>query len=220
MAKKTILSLLGTAALAFLSTAPFASAATENYIVSGNRWVDTSGAYINAHGAGLIFDSSDNLWYWVGEYKGSGNGFQGFSLYSSSDLINWDSHGLIVPPSSDLPFQVGERPKLIKNASTGEYVLWFHADSSNYSLAKVGVCYCGQGYGAVHLPIGRVFSPLGMESRDMNVYVDTFSSGNRGTSFLRPMECRGGDREDDERLQERHLARFHDPIEIGRLWRV
>ncbi|TKY86637.1 hypothetical protein EX895_004276 [Sporisorium graminicola] len=158
-------------ALTFTSTL-----AAENYIVSGDRWRDTSGAYINAHGAGLIHDSADNLWYWVGEYKNSGNGFQGFALYSSSDLINWDSHGLIVPPSSSLPFQVGERPKLIKNPSTGEYVLWFHADSSNYSLAKVGVCYANSVTGPYTCPENGVFSPLGMESRDMNVYVDTYNN--------------------------------------------
>ncbi|EST05636.1 Glycoside hydrolase, family 43 [Kalmanozyma brasiliensis GHG001] len=147
-----------------------ATYAAENYIVSGDRWRDTSGAYINAHGAGLLYSSS--LWYWVGENKNSGNGFQGFSLYSSSDLINWDSHGLIVPPNSSLPFQVGERPKLIQNPSTGEFVLWFHADSSNYSLAKVGVCYATDVTGPYTCPEEGVFSPLGMESRDMNVYVD------------------------------------------------
>jgi hypothetical protein len=144
---------------------------SEKYIVSGDRWHDTAGNYINAHGAGLIHDS-DGKWYWVGEYKNSGNGFQGFSLYSSSDLVNWDSHGLVVPPSSSLPFQVGERPKLIKNPTTGEYVLWFHADSSNYSLAKVGVCYASSVTGPYTCPQEGVFSPLGMESRDMNVYVD------------------------------------------------
>lgn len=174
--KLTLWTTLGALALSLFSGLSTVSA-RENYIVSGDRWRDTSGAYINAHGAGLIQDG--NLWYWVGEYKNSGNGFQGFSLYSSSDLINWDSHGLIVPPSSSLPFQVGERPKLIKNPSTGEYVLWFHADSSNYSLAKVGVCYSDTVTGPYTCPTNGVFSPLGMESRDMNVYVDTHNN-NQG----------------------------------------
>ncbi|KAJ1033080.1 hypothetical protein NDA16_000359 [Ustilago loliicola] len=153
--------------------------AAEKYIVSGDRWHDTSNNLINAHGAGIIHDPSSSLWYWVGEYKNSANGFQGFSLYSSADLINWDSHGLIVPPSSSLPFQVGERPKLIKNPTTGEYILRFHADSSNYSLAKVGVCYADTVTGPYTCPANGVFSPLGMESRDMNVYVDTYNN-NQG----------------------------------------
>ncbi|SNX84256.1 uncharacterized protein MEPE_02964 [Melanopsichium pennsylvanicum] len=170
----TLWTSLGALALAFVSSSVTAQ---ETYIVSGDRWKDTSGAYINAHGAGILHDSSDNLWYWVGEYKNSGNGFQGFSLYSSSDLVNWDSHGIIVPPSSSLPFQVGERPKLIKNPKTGEYVLWFHADSTNYSLAKVGVCYSPNNVtGPYTCPSDGVFSPLGMQSRDMNVYVDTYNN--------------------------------------------
>lgn len=98
-----------------------------------------------------------NTWYWVGEYKNQDNGFQGFALYSSSDLINWDSHGLIVSPSSSLPFGVGERPKLIKNPSTGEYVLWFHADATDYSLAKVGVCYASSVTGPYTCPSNGVF---------------------------------------------------------------
>ncbi|CCF52754.1 hypothetical protein NDA11_007473 [Ustilago hordei] len=175
MVRKTLLSSLSTLALTLISSVT----ATENYIVSGDRWHDTSSSYINAHGAGLLHDSSASLWYWVGEYKAASNGFQGFSLYSSSDLINWDSHGLILPPSSSLPFQVGERPKLIKNSSTGEYVLWFHADSSNYSLAKVGICYANKVTGPYTCPENGVFSPLGMESRDMNVYVDTYNN-NQG----------------------------------------
>ncbi|SOV04083.1 uncharacterized protein UDID_04077 [Ustilago sp. UG-2017a] len=74
---------------------------------------------------------------------------------------------------------IGERPKLIKNPSTGEYVLWFHADSSNYSLAKVGICYANKVTGPYTCPENGVFSPLGMESRDMNVYVDTYNN-NQG----------------------------------------
>ncbi|PWZ02322.1 Arabinanase/levansucrase/invertase [Testicularia cyperi] len=164
--------LLSSVVLAFGLAALVAPAvqAAEKYVVSGDRWRDTSGNLINAHGAGLLKDG--NTWYWVGEYKGANNGFQGFSLYSSTDLINWSSHGLIVPPSSSLPFGVGERPKLIKNPKTGEYVLWFHADSTNYSLAKVGVCYASSVTGPYTCPANGVFSPLGKESRDMNVYVD------------------------------------------------
>lgn len=177
MLKRNLFTSLGALALTLVSS----TLAVEKYVVSGDRWRDTSSNFINAHGAGLIHDSTANLWYWVGEFKNSGNSFQGFSLYSSSDLINWDSHGLILPPSSSLPFQVGERPKLIKNPKTGEYVLWFHADSSNYSLAKVGVCYANTVTGPYTCPRNRVFSPLGMESRDINVYVDSY---NRDQGYL------------------------------------
>lgn len=73
-------------------------------------------------------------------------------------------------PSSDLPFQVGERPKILKNDITGKYVLWFHADSSNYSLAQVGVCTADAPTGPYDC--NSVFSPLGLQSRDMNVFKD------------------------------------------------
>lgn len=178
MKSRSLLKTLVTTALLAIGLAAFAptEAAAENYIVSGDRWRDTSGNLINAHGAGMIKDGG--TWYWVGEYKNQDNGFQGFALYSSGDLINWDSHGLIVSPSSSLPFGVGERPKLIKNPSTGEYVLWFHADATDYSLAKVGVCYASSVTGPYTCPSEGVFSPLGMESRDMNIYVDP--SNNQG----------------------------------------
>ncbi|EPQ28064.1 uncharacterized protein PFL1_04391 [Pseudozyma flocculosa PF-1] len=158
--------------LALSSLLPLALGA-ENYIVSGDRWKDSDGNFINAHAAGILREG--NQFYWVGEYKEKSNGFRGFSLYTSTDLINWQNKGLVVQATSGLPFQVGERPKIIKNASTGKYVLWFHADSSNYSKAQVGVCTASAVAGPYDC--SSVFSPLGLESRDMNVYVDDDKTG-------------------------------------------
>jgi hypothetical protein len=73
--------------------------------------------------------------------------------------------------SGDLgPNRVMERPKIIYNKSTKQYVLWVHVDSSDYGDAKVGVAtsssVCGQ-----YMYRGS-FRPLNFESRDMNLFVD------------------------------------------------
>ncbi|KAN0063955.1 hypothetical protein ACQY0O_003561 [Thecaphora frezii] len=145
----------------------------EKWIVSGDRWKDTNGNFINAHAAGILREG--DTFYWVGEYKSTSNAFKGFSLYTSTDFINWTNKGLVVEASSDLPFQVGERPKIIKNDITGKYVLWFHADSSNYSKAQVGVCTASVVTGPYDC--SSVFSPLGLQSRDMNVFIDDDKTG-------------------------------------------
>ena len=68
----------------------------------------------------------------------------GVSCYSSTDLLKWKNEGNVLPavndPASDLhPAKVLERPKVIYNAKTKKFVMWFHADSMNYAAARCGV---------------------------------------------------------------------------------
>ncbi|PWN44405.1 Arabinanase/levansucrase/invertase, partial [Ceraceosorus guamensis] len=137
-------------------------------IVSGQRWTDTSGKYIQAHGGGVL--KVQDTYYWVGEDKSDDSGtFQGFHMYSSLDLAAWKDEGLVLPPSNKTT-SVGERPKILYNASTKKYVLWFHAEDSGYALAQVGVAVSNQVTGPYEFQ--GAFRPLGQESRDMSVYVD------------------------------------------------
>ncbi|CAH7686879.1 glycosyl hydrolase family 43 protein [Phakopsora pachyrhizi] len=143
-------------------------------IIPGAEWKDTDGNLIQAHGAGII--KVKDTWYWFGEDKTKNNhAFLGISCYSSRDLASWKRHPNVLQVSEDdnsalNKNQVIERPKVIYNAKTKKYVMYFHYDSSNYGLAQVGV--------ATSTRVDRdwkfikAFSPLNSQSRDMSLYQD------------------------------------------------
>jgi len=111
----------------------------------GQRWYDTDGVPIQAHGAGLI--EVDGTYYMYGEHKGGPTTFWpksrvdviGVGVYSSQDLMNWKNEGIVLPatpedPDSPLhPANVLERPKVQYNANTGKYVMWVKSQDAHYS---------------------------------------------------------------------------------------
>lgn len=95
---------------------------------------------MQAHGAGVI--QVNSTYYLIGEDHTDGSAFQNLNCYASEDLVQWRYVGALLSRtgSGDLgPNRIAERPKVIYNDKTGKYVLWFHADDSSYSQAKVGV---------------------------------------------------------------------------------
>jgi beta-xylosidase len=100
----------------------------------------------------------------------------GISCYSSKDLWTWHYLGLALKPerrdkSSDLYFtNVVERPKVIYNDRTKQYIMWMHIDNANYSKAAVGVAVSPNPEG----PFEYVGSkrPHGCDSRDMTIFQD------------------------------------------------
>ena len=67
----------------------------------GQPWLDTDGNRIQAHG-GYMFYENDTF-YWYGENKEKTQSeweiwHWGVRLYSSKDLYNWKSEGIILPP--------------------------------------------------------------------------------------------------------------------------
>ncbi|HUC85956.1 MAG TPA: glycoside hydrolase family 43 protein, partial [Candidatus Acidoferrales bacterium] len=123
----------------------------------GERWLDTDGKFINAHGGGILFHAG--VYYWYGELKEgptyvteankSWGGTRvingGVSCYSSTNLYDWKNQGVALAPvpddpANDLhPEKILERPKVIFNARTQKFVMWFHQDSPNYAAARSGV---------------------------------------------------------------------------------
>lgn len=158
-------------------------------------------------------------WVWVGEDKTAG-ARGGIRAYSSEDLYNWQYEGIILRNVSsreqleteeyfkelyagytkeqlDNVFQcldagsaIIERPKLIYNEKTEQYVLWFHADGptegndSSYAAASAGVAVSDSLFGPYRfLDRYRLNvcpedqedmhpSSRGM-ARDMNLFVDS-----------------------------------------------
>lgn len=112
-------------------------------------WYDNNGMHINAHGGGMLYD--EGTYYWFGEHKiagSEGNKAQvGVRCYSSKDLYNWTDEGVAlavdsVGSGSDIEKGcILERPKVIYNAQTKKYVMWFHLElkSEGYKAARSGV---------------------------------------------------------------------------------
>lgn len=131
--------------------------AAEAVFTPGEIWRDTDGHAINAHGGGVLFH--DGVYYWYGELKegrtylpkvnqkwgGTRVISGGVSCYSSTNLYDWKNEGVALAsdaenPDSDLACEnVLERPKVIYNAKTKKFVMWFHQDSPDYQAARSGV---------------------------------------------------------------------------------
>ena len=94
-------------------------------IVSGVSWYDQRGETVSAHGANIIRDGG--RYYLFGEYKtDSANVFTGFSCYSSDNLVDWRFESIAFKQQSDGRMglnRVGERPKVLRCPTTGEYVM-------------------------------------------------------------------------------------------------
>jgi hypothetical protein len=134
----------------------------------GERWLDTSGQFINAHGGGLLFH--EGTYYWYGELKEgttyvtaankSWGGTRvvngGVSCYSSTNLYDWKFEGLALHPAQREPNhdlhceKVLERPKVIHNPRTHQFVMWFHQDEPDYSAAHSGVAVSDTPTGPFH----------------------------------------------------------------------
>lgn len=114
-----------------------------NQFSPGARWLDQQGNHINAHGGGVIFH--EGLYYWYGEKRGGKNS-EGVNVYSSKDLYNWNFEGLALAPSDEMesPISWGciiERPKVVYNKKTNQFVMYFHLELKDrgYEAAQVGI---------------------------------------------------------------------------------
>lgn len=130
---------------------------------NGAVWNDTQNVMIQAHGGQV--QKIGNKWWWVGENR---NGNRNICIYSSDDLYNWKNEGYamrtvdnraqldtdayftalygnLTTAQKDAVYtgiqsnKVIERPKMIYNKKTNKYIIWFHADDSNYGAAAAGV---------------------------------------------------------------------------------
>ena len=114
----------------------------------GEIWPDDQGVHINAHGGGVLFH--DGVYYWFGEHKIAGRGGNsaqvGVSCYSSKTLYDWKNEGvaLAVEESNRSEITKGciiERPKVVYNARSNKFVMWFHLEhkGKGYGTARAAV---------------------------------------------------------------------------------
>ncbi|TSD66718.1 family 43 glycosylhydrolase [Inquilinus sp. KBS0705] len=114
----------------------------------GKLWLDNNGVHINAHGGGMLFYKG--IYYWFGEHKIEGEAgnraMVGVHCYSSKDLYNWKDAGIALPVSADSTSDIAkgcilERPKVVYNAKTKKFVMWFHLElrGQGYNAARTGL---------------------------------------------------------------------------------
>ncbi|MBO7139247.1 MAG: family 43 glycosylhydrolase [Prevotella sp.] len=115
-------------------------------IRSGELWRDDGGRHINAHGGGVL--KYGDTYYWFGEHKSerTSNALVGVMCYASKDLVNWRNCGVALSVSDERGHDIErgcilERPKVIYNAATKKFCMWFHLElkGQGYNAARFGV---------------------------------------------------------------------------------
>lgn len=146
----------------------------------GQPWLDTNGNRIQAHGGSIMF--VDDTFYWYGENKektkpGSGIWHWGVRCYASKDLYNWDDCGLIIPPDLDNPAsplhpsQTMDRPHIIYNRETKQYVCWLKIMGEGGHAQTMTVLVADALLGPYRM-VKTSFKPVGMYSGDFDLVVE------------------------------------------------
>ena len=150
--------------------------------------LDTDGNVINVSDGGVIY--AEGKYHWYGQvlrdrpYGTKGEGGQvtdaGVAMYASTDLVNWEYEGVILAVGEGelkAPMRF-ERPKIIYNEKTGQYVLWCHyvgypGDHGNaVGTGDAGVAVCDRVNGSYRwLGYSRPIDSDGIV-RDMTLFKD------------------------------------------------
>ena len=147
-------------------------------VPSGGQFRDTAGNLLHAHGGGVLKVGS--YYYWFGEDRNTDNTFRYVSVYRSTDLRTWEfrNHVLTQSSAAELASANIERPKVIYNSSTGQYVMWMHKEgASDYSQARAAVATSSTVDG--NYTYRGSFQPLGSMSRDITLFRD-----DDGTAYM------------------------------------
>ncbi len=163
-------------ALAAVVTSVTPAGADAVTVPVGAQFTDTNGNLVHAHGGGVL--KVGGYYYWFGENRNPNNTFRYVSAYRSTDLKHWEFRNNVLTQSSasELNFANIERPKVIYNASTGQYVMWMHKENgSDYGEARAAVAVSSTVDG--NYTYLRSFRPLGHMSRDITAYVDSDGTG-------------------------------------------
>jgi Glycosyl hydrolases family 43 len=197
--------------------AAFALALPAAQIKPGEPWLDDRGQQIQAHGGGIL--KFGTTYYWFGEDRGATNSrdLRYVGCYSSEDLAHWKFRNQVLKLGDAGDFgRVGvlERPKVFYNDKTKKFVMYFHFDSPNYGLARVGIATSDTVDGDYKFL--KSFRPLDHESRDIGQFVD-----DDGAAYLifedRPFGFRIAKLSDDYLTVEKQMCLIPMHMEGGAL---
>ena len=148
-------------------------------IYSGCPWFDNKGNIVGAHGGCVI--KENGVYYFFGEkHYDNSNAFAGFNCYSSRDLYNWKFERLALPVQKSGKLgenRVGERVKVLKSPSTGEFVMFMHVDSINYKDQFVGYATSKKITGPYAFKGPLLFDGKPIQKWDMGAFQDFDGSG-------------------------------------------
>ncbi|MEU8465685.1 RICIN domain-containing protein [Streptomyces sp. NPDC029003] len=165
-----LLSFLGGSGTAGASPSPVT-------VVNATQFTDPTGSPVHAHGGGVI--KVDGYYYWFGEDRNPDNSFRYVSAYRSSDLKTWEFRNHVLSQATDPELATAniERPKVMYNSNTGEFVMWMHKEGSagDYSEARAAVAVSSTVDGDYSWR--GSFRPQGHMSRDITTFVDTDGTG-------------------------------------------
>ena len=149
---------------------------------NGTLWKDVNGEPIHAHGGYIIF--YDGYYYWYGEDRRE-NYY--VSCYRSENLTDWEFRNHVLTTNSEtseyrvrtkilLKNEDGskvnlERPKVLYNDRTRQFVMWLHFENGkDYTDAAVGIATCDTPDG--DFVYHGHFNPYGYMSRDCTLFKD------------------------------------------------
>lgn len=149
---------------------------------NGEKWFDTDGNVIHAHGGYIIFHGG--YYYWYGEDRRDDIYV---SCYRSADLKTWEFRGHVLTAKSKtegirvktdlrLAREDGgkvniERPKVLYNEKTKKFVMWMHYENGvDYLSAGAAIATCDTPDG--EFTYHGSFNPYGHMSRDCTLFKD------------------------------------------------
>jgi hypothetical protein len=151
-------------------------------LINGGKWLDTNENPIHAHGGHILY--YQGYYYWYGEDR---RDQYYVSCYRSQDLFTWEFRKHILTTASQtskirirtkiqLTREDGgkvnlERPKVLFNEKTKQFVLWIHFENgTNYHDAACAIATCDTPDG--DFVYHGHFNPYGYMSRDCTLYQD------------------------------------------------
>lgn len=110
------------------------SAAGESEIRPGEKMFDSDGHIIQAHQPYLFHYNGTVYWY-GSEKVGSSDGTAGIiNVYTSKDLMHWESHGEALNCNTEEHRCYVARPSMLHHPTTGKFIMWAKGGES-FSVA-------------------------------------------------------------------------------------
>ena len=153
----------------------------------GAEWRDTDGELIQAHAGYMFYENG--TFYWYGENKEKSETEReiwhwGVRLYSSTDLYNWKSEGIILPPEltdTTHPMYFNskmDRPHILYNEKTGLYVMWIKVMKSDYATECTATIAVSKSIKGPFEIVKSGYLPNGFELGDFDLWVED------GTAYI------------------------------------
>ncbi|MFE0759601.1 RICIN domain-containing protein [Streptomyces smyrnaeus] len=149
--------------------APEANAATVA-VTNGVPFTDSSGNVLHGHGGGMI--KVDGYYYWFGPNPYSNNRFRYISVYRSADLRTWQFRNHVLTEVSAPGVENLQRPHVIYNARTRQYVMFMRKENHPAPLIQNRVAVASSPTVDGDYRYRGSFRPLDHRSFDMNVFRD------------------------------------------------